>query len=296
MLKLPISVSDAVFMQLFLRKGKKMDITQRADAVVISDFGEINLDMTLDCGQAFRWSRQPDGKWRGTACGRTIDITQKNSELYIYGSNEEDAQKIWADYFDLKRDYGKIITAFKNDAHVCGAIERHGTVRILNQEPWEALCSFIISACNNIPRIKGIVSRMCDNFGERLPDGSFAFPSPEVIAGKTEDELSVLRAGYRVPFILDAARAVCSGDIDLESVRELTEADARRTLMRIKGVGRKVADCTMLFSLGFSSVFPVDRHIQRACGEIYPDGLPDCFDAFYGLAQQYIFIAQLESK
>lgn len=271
-----------------------MDIIQLADCVALSGYGEMNLDLTLDCGQAFRWNKDENGIWRGTAYGKSIGVKAADGGMEIYGSNVNEVKEIWCGYFDLDRDYDKIIATFQNDVHVRSAIEKSGTVRILNQEPWEALCSFIISACNNIPRIKGIVSRLCESFGDRLEDGSFTFPSAEVIASKTEEELAVLRAGYRVPFILDAARKVSSGEIDLEGVRSLSEEDARKTLMLINGVGRKVADCTLLFSLGFASVFPVDRHIKRACDNLYPNGLPECFSSFAGLAQQYIFIAQRE--
>lgn len=270
-----------------------MTAQQRRDCIFVSGYGEMNLDLTLDCGQAFRWKKDAGGVWRGTAYGRSIGVKSVENGMEIYGSNLEDVNGIWRGYFDLDRDYGTVLESFKQDVHVCGAIEKSGTVRILNQEPWEALCSFIISACNNIPRIRGIVSRLCESFGTPLENGTFSFPSAQVIASKTAEELAVLRAGYRVPFILDAAEKVASGKTDLEALRLLSEDDARKGLMQINGVGRKVADCTLLFSMGFSTVFPVDRHIRRACESLYPQGLPDCFSSFAGLAQQYIFIAQL---
>lgn len=271
-----------------------MTVTETPDCILLSGYGEMNLDLTLDCGQAFRWQRDEAGIWRGTAYGRSIGVRAVNDGIEFYGSNAEDIKNIWTEYFDLGRDYGSILNAFKSDPHLCSAIEKSGTVRILNQEPWETLCTFIISACNNIPRIKGIVARLCEGFGERLSDGSYTFPSAGVIASKTVEELAVLRAGYRAPFILDAAKKVSSGEIDLAAVKDLTEAEARAALMKINGVGRKVADCTLLFSLGFSSVFPVDRHIKRACEALYPGGIPECFSPFAGLAQQYIFIVQAE--
>ncbi len=270
-----------------------MTVTELENSILLSGYGEMNLGLTLDCGQAFRWTKDENDVWHGTAYGKSIGIKSTERGLEIYGSNVNDVKEIWCPYFDLERDYGKIIATFQNDPNLVSAIKKSGTVRILNQEPWEALCSFILSSCNNIPRIRGIIGRLCENFGERLPDGSYTFPSAEVIASKSEEELAVLRAGYRVPFILDAAKKAASGEIDLENVRSLSEEEARKTLMRINGVGRKVADCTLLFSLGFSSVFPVDRHIKRACEELYPNGLPECFSSFAGLAQQYIFIDRL---
>lgn len=266
-------------------------IIEKNSYIEVSGFGEINLSLTLDCGQAFRW-KEENGLWRGTAYGKSVSIKQEENLLLFYSSSIDDVKNIWIKYFDLKRDYQSVLKSFSEDERVFEAVKKSGTVRILNQEPWEALCSFIISQCNNIPRIKNIINALCVNFGEELPDGSFTFPSPEVIASKTEEDLSVLRAGYRAPYLLAAARAVASGETDLKKLICSPLNEARKGLMSIRGVGRKVADCTLLFSMGFSEVFPVDRHIDRAIKELYPEGLPKCFDPFPGLAQQYIFITQ----
>lgn len=269
-----------------------MKLKEEKNHITVTDFGEMNLDLTLDCGQAFRWRKTADGIWRGVAYSKAVGVKSVKDGLEFYGTTLEDVKSIWVDYFDLKRDYSQIIATFKNDAHVCSAIERSGTVHILNQEPWEALCSFIISACNNIPRIKGIVERMCSSFGEELETGDFAFPTPQALSEKAAEDFSSLRCGYRVPYLMDAARMVAEGRTDFSAIRLSSKAQARRELMKIKGVGQKVADCTLLFSLGFSDVFPTDRHIKRACEEFYPGGLPDCLGSFKGLAQQYIFDLQ----
>ncbi|MCH5198050.1 MAG: DNA-3-methyladenine glycosylase 2 family protein [Oscillospiraceae bacterium] len=268
-----------------------MTVKERKDCIEVSGFGEINLSLTLDCGQAFRW-REENGVWLGTAFGRSVGVVQDENKLLFYGSSLEDVKKIWIKYFDLERDYESVLEGFLTDDRIEQTVRRSGTVRILCQEPWEALCSFIISQCNNIPRIKGIINTLCVNFGEELPGGSFTFPSAEIIASKTEEELSVLHAGYRTPYILAAARAVSMGEVDLSGLSLSPLDDARKALMSIRGVGRKVADCTLLFSMGFSEVFPVDRHISRAVKEMYPEGLPESFAAFPGLAQQYIFITR----
>lgn len=276
----------------YLRKEKNMVVKQEKNHISVTDFGEINLDLTLDCGQAFRWRKDSEGIWHGVAYGKSVGVKSTEKGLAFFDTDLEAVENIWLDYFDLKRDYSQIIAIFKNDEHVRSAIEKSGTVHILNQEPWEALCTFIISACNNIPRIKGIVERMCVSFGERLGNGEYAFPSAKALAEKTPEDFSVLRCGYRAPYLFDAAMRVSSGETDLESIKILTEENARRELMKIKGVGQKVADCTLLFSLGFSDVFPTDRHIKRACAEFYPQGLPECLGSFKGLAQQYIFDTQ----
>lgn len=265
-----------------------MKIEKHAELYCISDFGGIDLPLTLDCGQAFRWRMLPDLFWRGIAYGRQTDVTQRGDSLVFRGATREDIENIWIDYFDLRRDYPGVLSSLCRDGAIRAAYEKYGCVRILNQEPWEALCTFILSSCNNIPRIKGLVERLCLNFGEKTGDG-FAFPSADRLAALPPGSLGVLRAGYRAPYIEDAARSVASGNISLETVRRLPLAEAERELMKINGVGKKVADCTLLFGFGRLDCFPVDRHIRRIVGEKYPDGLPDCFRGAEGLAQQYLF-------
>ena len=166
--------------------------------------------------------------------------------------------------------------------------EHYGVIRILNQEPWEALCSFIISSCNNIPRIKSIIEKLCVNFGEKI-NNMYSFPSAERIASLDISALDVLRAGYRNEFIMDASRAAAEGRIDFEKIKTLDMDSARNELMTIKGVGKKVADCAMLYGLGFIDSFPVDRHIKRIEEQFYPNGLPECVKGYSGIAQQYMF-------
>ncbi len=257
------------------------------------DFGEINLPITLNCGQAFRWECIGDSIFRGVAFGKETKIKKEPDGLLFIDTPIEDVKEIWADYFDLYAPYEDIVKRLCEDDFIRSTFETFGYIRILNQQPWETLCSFIISACNNIPRIQGIVKRLCEAYGEPTGD-SFTFPAAETLAVKTEEELSFLRAGYRVPYILDAARRVASGEIDFTYIRSLSEEEARKELMKIRGVGRKVADCTLLFSLGFRDCFPVDRHIARAAKALYPDGLPECFKPDSGLAQQYIFYHMLD--
>ncbi len=271
-----------------------MEIIPSEHGTQICFSDEINLPLTLDCGQAFRWEKREDDTFYGIAFSKEATVKRTPDGLLFIGSSEEDV-KIWADYFDLNTDHNEIRNRLSRDPFLKEAIEKYGSVRILNQEPWETLCSFIISSCNNIPRIKGIIKRLSEGFGEKLKNG-YAFPDAKVIASKTEEELSFLKAGYRVPFILDAARKVSEGEIDLSKIRCMSENDARNELMKIKGVGKKVADCTLLFSLGFTDCYPVDRHIMRATEQFYPDGIPDFFTPNKGLAQQYIFSYMLDNK
>lgn len=269
-----------------------METSVKKEGILVSDFGEINLPLTLDCGQAFRWEKISDEEFFGVAFGKETRIRITDEGLLFLGASKEDVEKIWISYFDFETDHKEIIERLTKDENIKEQYNKYGTLRILNQEPWEALCSFIISSCNNIPRIKGIIKRLSEGFGKSTGNG-FSFPDAKTLAIKTEEDLSFLKAGYRVPYILDAARMVAEGETDFEKIRRMSENDARNELMKIKGVGKKVADCTLLFSLGFKDVYPIDRHIERATKELYPDGIPAFFTPHKGLAQQYIFLSRI---
>lgn len=265
-----------------------MELIKRNNGTEIADFGEINLPLTLDCGQAFRWEAENEDTFSGVAYEKQVRVKRTKDGILFLDTCEDEVKEIWIKYFDLDTDHKKILTKLCEDPIIKKAYEKFGSIHILNQEPWEALCSFIISSCNNIPRIKGIIKRLSEKLGEPAGD-SFSFPSAKALAVKSEEDLAFLRAGYRAPYILDAARKVAEGEIDFEKIRLMSEEEAGKELMKIRGVGKKVADCTMLFSLGFTDVYPVDRHILRATSEYYPEGLPRCFSPYSGLAQQYIF-------
>lgn len=271
----------------------KMELIKESNNTRLCGYTPFNLGLTLDCGQAFRWEQTGENTYRGIAFGRELSVRNDGDSLLFLNTSEDEIKEIWADYFDLDTDHREIMKRLSQDKFIKDAYERFGGIHILRQEPWETLCSFIISACNNIPRIKGIVSRFSEALGERTGEG-FSFPDAKTVAVLSEEELGFLRAGYRVPYILDAARRVAEGEIDFDAIRAGPEEDARRELMKIKGVGRKVADCTLLFSLGFTDCYPVDRHIERATKEIYPEGLPSFFSPDRGLAQQYIFTSRIK--
>ena len=171
-------------------------------------------------------------------------------------------------------------------------------IRILRQDKWEALCSFIISQCNNIPRIKGIVEKLCALFGEAFdtPWGvRYSFPPASRVALLEEPELAPLRAGYRAAYIIGAARAVASGVVDLEYAASLCGNEARKYLKGLNGVGDKVANCAVLFGLHRMDAFPVDVWIKRALKEHMPAGFdPASLGEYAGLAQQYMFFAERE--
>lgn len=273
-----------------------MFVKNAENYIEVSGFGSINLDITLDCGQAFRWHKDNDNRWHAVVRGVETAVEQIGDSLRFYDITQEQFYTVFYDYFDFGRDYESILSRFKCDVHLAEAVDMYGTIRILNQEPWESLCSFIFSACNNIPRIKGIIERFCLYFGEETKT-SHSFPTPEKTASLTEEDLSVLRCGYRAPYILSAARVVTSGEINLEELKKVNLADCEKELMKIHGVGIKVADCTALFGLGHIEAFPVDRHIRRICENLYPEGLPECISGAQGIAQQYMFhLQRMERK
>ena len=164
-------------------------------------------------------------------------------------------------------------------------------IRILNQQPWETLCSFIISQNNNIPRIKGIIERLCGNFGNKICDFNeyYSFPSAETISKLNDNELSILRAGFRTKYIIDAAKKVAEREVDLESLENIDIEEARKELMKIHGVGPKVADCTLLYGIHRFEAFPMDVWMKRAMKKLYPGLDSSVFGKFAGVAQQYIF-------
>ena len=264
--------------------------------VYITNYGGFALPHTLDCGQAVRWEEDENGIWHGVAFNKYLKL-QKLSDgtVVLYNTSKDDFEGIWRHYFDLDRDYNEIITAISEDETLKKASEYAHGIRVLNQEPWETLCSFIISQNNNIKRIKGIISRLCENFGESK-DGYYTFPTAEKIAGLTLDDLSVLRSGFRAKYILDAANKVASGEVRLENLKNAPTDGARDELMKITGVGPKVADCVLLFGLEHADAFPKDVWIKRAMQVLFDGELPECAKPYAGIAQQYIFLYARETK
>ena len=258
--------------------------------MIINNITDFDLAETLDCGQAFRWKENPDGSFSGVAHGRLITLSLCDGTLEITGADEQDYHGIWEEYFDLSRDYASIKNSLAQlHPTMKEASEYAPGIRILSQEPWEALCSFVISQNNNIPRIKLIIGRLCESFGEPIAEGWYSFPSAEKIASLTEEELAPIKAGFRNRYILDAARKVSSGDIQLEPLRTAPIEDARQELMRIKGVGIKVANCTLLYGLHRLDCFPLDVWMKRAMVTLFPELTPEDFGEYGGIAQQYIF-------
>lgn len=244
-----------------------------------------NLGLTLDCGQAFRWTEK-DGKWHGVAFGKPLTVYALENKI-IFDCDEDEFNTIWKNYFDFDCDYEKIINGY-DDKYLKEAVQEYNGIRILRQEPWEALCSFIISANNNIPRIKGIVDRLCETFGDG-ETGQKSFPSAEKLSTLTVDDLAPLRSGFRAKYIIDAAKKVANGTVDFKAIEENPIEFGREELQKINGVGAKVAECTLLYGFHKVEAFPIDVWVRRIMAEMYPNGLPECTKGTEGIAQQYLF-------
>ena len=258
-------------------------------SIIIPNVRDLDLEQTLDCGQSFRWEKQNDGSFSGVAFGKYVNISLDGTDMIIKNAAPED-EKIWREYFDLELDYGKIRGDISRLHPVLEEAARYAPgIRILRQEPYEALCTFIISQNNNIKRIKGIVARLCESFGDEIDEGVYTFPTAERLAELTPDDLAPLRAGFRNRYIIDSAKKVASGEVDLELCKTAGYEAARAELMKITGVGVKVADCTLLFGMHRVEAFPVDVWMKRAMEKLFPGMSANDFGEYAGIAQQYIF-------
>lgn len=257
--------------------------------IYIEGCTDFDPEKIFECGQCFRWNRVENGSYLGVAGGRAAYVYASGSGHVI--DCEAGTEDFWAEYFDLDRDYALIRKAVSIDDYTSAAADYGNGIRILKQDFWETLCSFILSQCNNITRIKGLVERLCTLFGDKLYFRGrelYAFPSAERIAALSLDELSPIRSGYRAPYLLEAARQLAAGEITRDKL-ELS-AQPLAALTTINGVGKKVASCVLLFGLHRLDAFPVDVWIAKALGEYFDKGFdPSVYGQYAGVAQQYIF-------
>lgn len=249
----------------------------------------LNPARTFLCGQCFRWRPSDTGAFEGVAHNRQITVREDNGNVTISGIPEGE-EPMWREYFDLDADYSEYITRLSADETLSAACKASSGIHILRQAPFETLLSFIISQNNNIPRISGIVERLCETFGEEIEGSSrFSFPTAERLYGIEEGDLAPLRAGFRARYIADAVRRVNSGEVDFAEVDALPLDKARERLKTIVGVGDKVADCVLLFAFHKLDAFPRDVWVKRIMAQYYPNGLPACTEGIEGVAQQYLF-------
>ncbi len=264
--------------------------------LILENYPCLDIEVSLFCGQAFRWTKKEDGSFHGVVGNKTIDIIQNEKTVIFRNVEDEETEKLIKRYFDLDRDYKKICESLCGDESFKKAFSEYEGIRILRQDSWEALCSFIISQNNNIPRIAGIIDRLCKTFGEKLNEEDYTFPYYEKLKGITAEDLAPLRAGFRAKYIADAVEKLNSKEISLEEIEKMPIEEARKELCKIKGVGAKVAECTLLYGFGRMEAFPVDVWVKRIMEEMYPDGLPGIFKGNEGIAQQYLFHWRRQQK
>ena len=328
----------------------EMKVKYNSDSVEIETPDLFSADKIFDCGQCFRFEPEGDG-YSGIAFGRRIHIREKGGIIIIDGANKDDFESVWFDFFDFGNDYRKIndsiLSAVPEKADFLQQCEKVGAgIRILRQDPWETLVSFIISQNNNIPRIKKLISALCIECGERIygktdvgtgtccegtgletaargeeisfetvvgtgksreqtelemgsggntgkQEGTrrcvgYAFPSPEAVLELGEKRLAEMKFGFRAGYIADAAKKVCSGEIVLSELYEMSFDEAFAELCSIRGVGAKVASCVLLFAYHKLNAFPIDVWIQKVIDKYFDGCVPD-FGEFAGIAQQYLF-------
>ena len=264
-----------------------MNVKSEGKNLILTDTDNFDIALSLDCGQSFRWEMADDGSWCGIVKGKYLKLKQEGTTVTLFDTSMEDYTALWEEYFDLKRDYATLLKSY-DDQYLMKACSQFPGIRILKQDEWEAICSFIISANNNIPRIKGIIKRLCESFGEDTGNG-YSFPTAERLSTLTPEDLAPIRSGFRAKYIIDASQKIASGEVDIERVRALPFDEAKSELLKIKGVGEKVAQCALLYGFGRMEAFPRDVWVKRIVEELYPDGLPECIKGSEGIAQQYLF-------
>ena len=245
-----------------------------SDHVHIKNLIEFDPKDIFTCGQCFRFYEEDDESFTIVAYGKVLNIKKEDDNIYIIGSNEEDFKNIWYKYFDLEKDYKKIEKALSIDPVMKKAISYGKGIRILNQEKFETIISFIISANNGISRIRKSIEKISNLYGNYITEDKnrsyYSFPSPSVL--KDIDPLEIrekTKVGFRDKRIVESSKMIYNKDIDIEEISKLSLQSQREELMKLPGVGPKVADCILLFSFERNESFPVDVWIKRVMEELY---------------------------
>lgn len=261
-----------------------------------------DLAATLSSGQAFRWQQEGEA-WVGVIGQNWVRLEARDNLIRAQTASPVTSWEWLTDYLQIEMDLAGVLATFPEDEAMKAAVTACRGLRLLRQDPWECLASFILSSTKQILQIRQIIGLLCERHGEPLasPSGyGFSFPSPARLAQLTEAELRGCKMGFRAPYLLETARTIAKGGLDLEGLRRLSVNEAREELVRLPGVGTKIADCVLLFAYGFQDAFPVDVWVMRALRELYfpkrhpaPKRLRE-FTATYfgcnaGYAQQYLF-------
>ena len=282
-----------------------MNIIEKDNQIILEGISEdFEPKHVFECGQCFRWLREEDGSYTGVVQGKVINVKKENDLIIFDNTNKEDFENIWFDYFDLGRNYGEIKKQLKViDEYLEKATEFGQGIRILQQDGWEMLISFIISANNRIPMIQRAINNLSERDGKFIDEYRgkkyYAFPTPEELSKVSVEDIRACQTGFRDKYIKSVVDYVNENNEDVLSYRKLDTSECIKELVKFNGVGPKVADCIALFGMQKYDTFPVDVWVKRVMEEFYVEdnlSLPkirkfalDKFGDLAGFAQQYLF-------
>ncbi|WP_313233475.1 DNA-3-methyladenine glycosylase family protein [Tissierella praeacuta] len=281
----------------------KYNIIEEKGKIILKDIKNFEPKHIFECGQAFRWKVEEDKSYTTVAYGKVLNVKKENDDIILSNTNIEDFNNIWYNYFDLDRDYDEIKKELSKDPILDEAIKFGEGIRILNQEPFEMVISFITSANNQIPRIKRSIELMSKYYGEKIVPGEqeyYSFPTAENLSNaKPEDLKEICKVGFRGERIVQTAKIIANGELDLNSIYNLTRDEGKELLMTLPGVGPKVSDCILLFAFNKDDAFPVDVWVKRVMEHFYLKEDTNVkligthgariFGNLAGFAQQYLF-------
>lgn len=276
------------------------NIIEDDDKIILKDIKDFDPQHIFECGQAFRWNKEEDNSYTTIAYGKVLNVRKDNEDIILTGTNLDDFNNIWYNYFDLGRDYGLIKAELSKDPILKEAISFGQGIRILNQDPFEIIISFIISANNQIPRIKKSIELISKQYGEKISDEYYSFPTAQTLAHADPlDIREICRVGFRDVRIVQSSGLIASGQINFEDIFSGTRDQGKEILMTLPGVGPKVSDCILLFAFDKDEAFPVDVWVKRVMEHFYLKEDTNVklignhgarvFGKLAGFAQQYLF-------
>ncbi|MDB8850949.1 DNA-3-methyladenine glycosylase family protein [Peptostreptococcus anaerobius] len=283
---------------------KNIEIEEIENGIKIIGQNNFEPSHIFDCGQCFRWIKEDDGSYTGVAMGKILNVSKRDGDIILINTNLGDFENIWYDYFDLGRDYGQMIDKLKvHDDNLLKATEFGHGIRLLQQDGWEMLISFIISSNNRIPMIQRAINNISENYGDCLGEYKgktyYSFPSPAQLSKASVEDLRNLKLGFRDKYVYETTKAVLESGLDIVDFIKMEADICHKELMKFKGVGAKVADCIALFGMRKYDSFPVDVWVKRVMQEFYgAEDMSlvkmraygrDLFGEDAGFAQQYLF-------
>jgi len=285
------------------------DIIEKRGRVIIKGVERFEPVHVFECGQCFRWNREDDGSYTGVAMGKVINVAKNRQCLVIRNTTAREFVDLWFDYFDLGRDYSFIAKVVATDEIMKKAVEFGHGIRILRQEFFETLISFIISSNNSISRIKKIVDKLSQMYGRKIYFNGrtyYTFPEPCALANARLEDVTECRGGYRCRYVIETSKAYSAEPIDRSILTAMDTKTAKTTLKKYLGVGEKVAECILLYSGSKYDTFPTDVWVRRVMEELYfkkeasqkeiHEFASSRFGPFSGFAQQYLFYYAREKK